>query len=278
VSAGSASPAVYRVGLTGGLASGKSTVATWLRDAGFQVIDADRLVADLYRPDAPGAAAVRRLFGDGVLTPRGGVDHAALAARVFSDPAARHALEQAIHPLVRRAFEETAAPRAGPGAATATAERTATATADAGPTAATSTAGTGPPPAAPPVVVLEATLLVEAGYGPGFDLIVTLEGDPQARLRRATARGLDAAAARARLAAQGDGARRREGAHRVIDNDGTLADLRREVDSLIADVRRAAAAKSAAAASASEPQPAQEQAAPEPAQEPPPARPPASRR
>jgi dephospho-CoA kinase len=272
VSAGSASPAVYRVGLTGGLASGKSTVATWLRDAGFQVIDADRLVADLYRPGAPGAAAVRRLFGDGVLTPRGGVDHAALAARVFSDPAARHALEQAIHPLVRTAFEEIAEPRAaaGPG--------TANATAAAGPPAANSTAGAGPPPAAPPVVVLEATLLVEAGYGPGFDLIVTLEGDPQARLRRATARGLDAAAARARLAAQGDGARRREGAHRVIDNDGTLADLRREVDSLIADVRRAAAAKSAAAASASEPQPAQEQAAPEPAQEPPPARPPASRR
>jgi dephospho-CoA kinase len=242
VSAGSASPAVYRVGLTGGLASGKSTVATWLRDAGFQVIDADRLVADLYRPDAPGAAAVRRLFGDGVLTPRGGVDHAALAARVFSDPAARHALEQAIHPLVRTAFEEIAEPRE----------------------------------AAPPVVVLEATLLVEAGYGPGFDLIVTLEGDPQARLRRATARGLDAAAARARLAAQGDGARRREGAHRVIDNDGTLADLRREVDSLIADVRRAAAAKSAAAASASEPHAAPEPK-PEPAQDPPPARPPASR-
>ena len=86
--------------------------------------------------------------------------------------------------------------------------------------------------------------MVEAGYGPGFDLIVTLEGDPEVRLRRAVTRGgLDEAAARARLAAQGDGARRRQGADRVIDNDGTLADLRRQVDALIADVRRAAASR-----------------------------------
>ncbi len=218
--------AAFRVGLTGGLASGKSTVADWLRDAGFQVIDADRLVAQLYHPGGAGTAAARRLFGDGVLTPAGGVDHAALAARVFSDPAGRRDLEQAIHPLVRRRFEELAAAaiaeqRPGP-------------------------AGQPAPPAPPtlPIVVLEATLLVEAGYGPGFDLIVTLEGDPEARLRRAVARGgLDEPAARARLAAQGDGARRRQGADRVIDNDGTLADLRRQVDALIADLRHAAASK-----------------------------------
>lgn len=201
----------YRVGLTGGLASGKSTVAGWLRDAGFQVIDADRLVAELYRPGEPGAAAARELFGDAVLTPAGGVDHAALAARVFADEAARGALERAIHPLVRRRFEEIAA-------------------------------------APPPVLVLEATLLVEAGYGPGFDLIVTLEGDPEVRLRRAVARGLDEKSARARLAAQGDGARRRQGAHRVIENDGSLADLGRQVDELIADIRRAAAARAASPA------------------------------
>ncbi|HXO26948.1 MAG TPA: dephospho-CoA kinase, partial [Thermoanaerobaculia bacterium] len=82
VSAGSAAAdpaaAAFRVGLTGGLASGKSTVAGWLRDAGFQVIDADRLVAELYRPGGAGTAAARRLFGDGVLTSEAGVDHAAL--------------------------------------------------------------------------------------------------------------------------------------------------------------------------------------------------------
>jgi dephospho-CoA kinase len=256
VSAAAAPAAAFRVGLTGGLASGKSTVAGWLRDAGFQVIDADRLVAELYLPGGAGAAAARHLFGDGVLTSDGGVDHAALAARVFSDPAARGALEQAIHPLVRRRFEELAA------AAAAAEQRPAAAAAPAAPI-----------PAPPPILVLEATLLVEAGYGPGFDLIVTLEGDPEVRLRRAVARGLDEAAARARLAAQGDGARRRQGAHRVIENDGTLADLRRQVDALVADVRRAAASKAAASPAPSspsaplpEPQPA---ASPEPQPKPP---------
>jgi dephospho-CoA kinase len=222
----------YRVGLTGGLASGKSTVAGWLREAGFQVIDADRLVAELYRPGAPGAAAARQLFGDAILTPAGGVDHAALAARVFADEAARGALERAIHPLVRRRFEEIAAAPPQPPATPPEPGR-----------APELPIASSPSAAAPaPVVVLEATLLVEAGYGPGFDLIVTLEGDPEMRLRRAVARGLDESAARARLAAQGDGARRRQGAHRVIENDGSLAGLRRQVDSLIADIRRAAAA------------------------------------
>ncbi|MBV8199473.1 MAG: dephospho-CoA kinase [Acidobacteria bacterium] len=256
---GSAPPA-YRVGLTGGLASGKSTVAGWLRDAGFQVIDADRLVAELYRPGAAGAAAARRLFGEGVLTPQGGVDHAALAARVFSDPAARRALEQAIHPLVRRRFEEIAAAaaaaavphRPGPGAAAETPQAPSGAGAEPLPPATMIPAA----PATPPVLVLEATLLVEAGYGPGFDLIVTVEGDPEGRLRRAVARGLDPAAARARLAAQGDGAGRRRGAHRVIENDGTLAELRGQVDALVADVRRAAVVKAAASPRGPSPPPA----------------------
>jgi dephospho-CoA kinase len=234
VSAEGNSPTAYRVGLTGGLASGKSTVAGWLRDAGFQVIDADRLVAELYRPGGAGAAAARRLFGDAVLTSEGGVDHAALAARVFSDAAARRGLEQAIHPLVRRRFEEIAA---APAAAAGPHQPASAAPAE-------QLAETAPTSAAPAIVVLEATLLVEAGYGPGFDLIVTLEGDPEARLRHAVTRGLDPAAARARLAAQGDGASRRQGAHRVIDNDGTLAELRRQVDALIAHIRRAAADKS----------------------------------
>jgi dephospho-CoA kinase len=198
---------VYRVGLTGGIASGKSTVAEWLREAGFQVVDADRLVAELYRPGGAGVEVARRLFGDAVVTAAGGVDHAALAARVFSDPAARRALEEAIHPLVRRRFEEIAA-------------------------AAATSAG---------VVVLEATLLVEAGYGPGFDLIVTVEADSEVRVRRAVARGLNEGAARARLAAQGDGARRREGANRVLHNDSSSEDLRRQVEALVAEIRAAAA-------------------------------------
>lgn len=190
------------VGLTGGLACGKSTVAGWLAAAGFRVIDADRLVADLYRPGEPGAEAVRRLLGEDFLTPDGAVDHARVAEKVFADPAARKALEAAVHPLVRQRFTEIAL-------------------------------------AAPePVVVLEATLLVEAGYGPAFDFIVTVEAPEETRLRRAVERGLPEPAARARLLAQGDGTARREAAHRLIDNSCDLPYLRRQVDELIEELAR----------------------------------------
>lgn len=190
-----------RVGLTGGLAGGKSTVAGWLRDAGFTVIDADRLVADLYRPGGQGAAVVRQLFGPEAIDAEGGVDRAKVAARVFSDPEARRNLEKAVHPLVRERFTEIAQASQG-------------------------------------VVVLEATLLVEAGYGPMFDFIVTVEADAETRLRRAIARGMDEASARARLVAQGDGEERKEAAHRVIDNCGALPHLRRQVDELIEELSR----------------------------------------
>jgi dephospho-CoA kinase len=188
-----------RVGLTGGLASGKSTVARQLAAAGCLVVDADRLVAELYQPGAAGAAAVRRLFGHGALLPDGAVDHAAVAARVFADPALRERLEAAVHPLVRERFRQLAAGHDG-------------------------------------IVVLEATLLVEAGYGDDFDLVVTVEADPAERLARAMERGMDEAAARARLAAQGDGAARRAAAERVIENDGDLAALSRQVDALLTEL------------------------------------------
>jgi dephospho-CoA kinase len=192
-----------RVGLTGGLAGGKSTVAVWLREAGFTVIDADRLVAELYRPGGEGAAIVRQLLGPEAIAADGSVDRPKVAARVFSDPEARHALERAIHPLVRERFTEIAKAAQG-------------------------------------VVVLEATLLVEAGYAPVFDFIVTVEADAEARLRRAIARGMDEASARARLVAQGDGKERKESAHRVIDNCCDLPHLRRQVDELIEELARMA--------------------------------------
>ena len=119
------------VGLTGGLASGKSTVAGLLAERGCRVVDADQLVATLYRPGEPGAAAIRERFGEAVLTAEGGVDHPALAARVFHDPQARRQVEETIHPLVRERFRQIAEA------------------------------------ASEDVVVLEATLLVEAGYAAG---------------------------------------------------------------------------------------------------------------
>ena len=96
------------VGLTGGLASGKSTVADWLSRAGFTVVDADEVVADLYRKGEAGTAVVRELFGAETLDADGAVDHARLAERVFSDPQALESLEERVHPLVRERFAESA--------------------------------------------------------------------------------------------------------------------------------------------------------------------------
>ena len=191
----------FLVGLTGGIAAGKSTVAGMLADAGLRVVDADRLVAELYRPGGAGGAVVAELFGDEFLTAEGGVDHQRLAGAVFADPDARRRLEGRIHPLVRRRFAELAAAR-------------------------------------DEVAVLEATLLVEAGYAPDFDLVVTVEADPEVRLRRAMARGLDETAARARLAAQGDGAERRAAADFVIHNDGDRDQLDRQVQTLVLRIAR----------------------------------------
>ncbi len=188
------------VGLTGGLASGKSTVARWLEEAGCRVVDADALVAGLYAPGEPGSEAVRRLFGERFLDARGAVDRTALAERVFADPDARRALEAAIHPLARRRFAELAAGAEG-------------------------------------IVVLEATLLVEAGYAPDFDLVVSVEADRERQLARAVARGMDPEGAQARLGAQGDGAARRAAAHRILSNDGSLAELRAQVEALLAEMR-----------------------------------------
>lgn len=185
------------VGLTGGLASGKSTVAKLLARAGCEVVDADEVVAALYTPGAAGAQAIREIAGARVLGPEGGVDRPALARRLFHDRALRAEIEAAIHPLVRRQFTAVAA------------------ASDAD------------------FVVLEATLLVEADYRPDFDLVVTIEADSQTQFARAVARGLTAEQARARLLVQGDGAERLAAADIIIHNDGTLGDLERSVARLM---------------------------------------------
>ena len=195
----------FLLGLTGGLASGKSTVACWLAEAGFEVVDADRVVAELYAPGGRGAAAVRQLFGDAALTQEGAVDRAKVAERIFAEPGHRRRPEQAVHPLVRQRFREMAE-------------------------------------AADGVVVCEATLLVESGHSETFDLVVSVEAPEEKRLEWAVARGMDPESAEARLAAQGDGARRRAGADRILRNDGSLDDLRRQIDELIEELRQQAAA------------------------------------
>lgn len=197
----------YTVGLTGGMASGKSTVARMLADRGFLVVDADRLVADLYQPGEPGAALVSELFGPRTLDGSGAVDRPKVAKIVFSDPQARKRLEEKIHPLVRRRFEEIV---------------------DSADDA--------------EVAVLEATLLVEAGYGAGLDLVVTVEADEATRIRRAVERGLPEIEVRSRMAAQGPGDVRRARADLTLPNDGDLAELEDRVDALADELRERARA------------------------------------
>lgn len=190
-----------RIGLTGGLASGKSTVARHMARRGLIVVDADELVADLYRPGKPGAAAVRELFGAEFLDDEGGVDHRRLADKVFSETAALDALEEKIHPLVRAMFSRIADAVTSP-------------------------------------IVLEGTLLVEAGYAPAFDLIVTVEADEARRLEWAIERGMSEDEARARLSAQGDGELRRRAADRILRNDGPLEELLEKADAIVEEVLR----------------------------------------
>lgn len=191
----------FLMGLTGGLASGKSTVARLLREAGCMVVDADRLVAELYLPGAKGTAAVVEIFGNTILGPDQGVDKVALAAKIFSDPELRKRVEQTIHPLVHQRFREIAEKAQG-------------------------------------IAVYEATLLVESGHAKDFDLVVTVEAPPELRLRRAIERGMSEEQAVARLIAQGDGSTRRQAAQRVINNGGDLENLKQEVAKLVAELEK----------------------------------------
>jgi dephospho-CoA kinase len=192
---------VLRIGLTGGLASGKSTVARMLAERGAAVFDADEMVRALYAPGGAGAAAARELFGERVVGSGGTVDRARIAEIVFRDPAARHALEARIHPLVRaeraRLFHE--------------AERAGTA-----------------------VAVVEASQLLEANTESDYDRVLLVVAPDEDRLRRWEEKGNDAEDGRRRMSAQIAAEAARARAHDVIVNDGSLDHLRSRVDELYA--------------------------------------------
>ncbi len=194
-----------RVGLTGGIASGKSTVGAMLAGMGCVVTDADALVADLYRPGEPGAQAVADLFGPRMLKPDGSVDKVALGPAVFADPASRKRLEQAIHPLVGRSYLEILE-SAGDGA----------------------------------VVVFEVPLLAETGGRGRYDAVVTVEAPAELRLDRAVERGLDRDQAAARMEAQARSEDRCAAADFVIENVGNLEELRAQVEAVHSDLKRLA--------------------------------------
>lgn len=193
---------MLRIGLTGGLASGKSTVAALLAERGAHVFDADEIVSELYAPGGPGEAAARELFGESVVGPDGAIERARIARVVFADPAKRHALEARIHPMVGAEIERRFARAEEAGAR---------------------------------VAVAEASQLLEAATEGRCDRVVVVVAPEEERVRRWSDKGGDPDDARRRMTAQisPDEARRR--ADDVIVNDGTLAELARKVEALYAD-------------------------------------------
>lgn len=188
------------IGLTGGIACGKTTVARMLTARGAIVIDADQIARDVAAPGSPGLAAVVEAFGPAVLAADGALDRAALGAAVFGDPAKRARLEGLLHP---RIAEESM-------------RRIAAALA-----------------AAPPLVVYDAALLVETGRADQFRPLVVVTAPPEVQRARLIERdGLDPAAADARLAAQMPVAEKARRADHVIDNAGPLAETEAQVDAL----------------------------------------------
>lgn len=192
---------MQRIGLTGGIAAGKSVAARRFIELGAVLIDADALAREVVAPGTLGLEQVVETFGPEVLAPDGSLDRAALAARVFGDAEARRRLEALVHPQVRRlaAEREAAAAAIDPDA----------------------------------VVVHDIPLLVETGQAETFGMVVVVHAPQEQRVRRLVdGRGMPEAEARARVAAQADDDARLAAADVVLDGTGTDDELRQQVDVL----------------------------------------------
>jgi dephospho-CoA kinase len=187
---------MLKVALTGGIGSGKSTVADFLDELGAYVIDSDQLARDVVERGTPGYEAVLAAFGDGILAD-GEIDRAKLAEIVFKDATARAKLESIIHPLVRDAAEKMV--KSLP--------------ADA-------------------VVINQIPLLVETDGAKRFDFVITVSADEDIRRRRLIERGMKDYEITKRLAAQVNDGAREAIAHSVIRNNGSIDELRQVVEEL----------------------------------------------
>jgi dephospho-CoA kinase len=190
---------MLRVGLTGGIGSGKSEVSRRFAALGAVVLDADKAARAVVEPGTPGLARVAETFGPGVLREDGSLDRAKLAEIVFAEDAARTKLNAIVHPLVRaymRAAEQAAMQASGDGV----------------------------------VIVHDVPLLAEGGRGNEFDLVIVVDVPPEVQVERLAAqRDMPESQARARMAAQATRDQRLAVADIVIDNSGTLAELDRRV-------------------------------------------------
>lgn len=189
---------MLRVGLTGGIGSGKSAAASLLAGHGAVIVDADLLARQAVVPGSQGLAEIVDQFGASVLTDSGELDRAALGEIVFADPDARARLNAIVHPRVRELAAQ-AEQAAGPEA----------------------------------VVVHVIPLLVETGQQEAFDLVVVVDVDPDRQVRRVGRRdGLSAAQVEARMAAQASREQRLAAADVVLDNNGSPEELAAQVAEL----------------------------------------------
>jgi dephospho-CoA kinase len=194
---------VLLVGLTGGIGSGKSTVARLLEKRGAVVFDADLLAREAVEPGTPGHAAVIERFGADVLAPGGELDREALASIVFADPAARRDLEQIVHPEVRRLFAEGSE-------AYRDTDR---------------------------VVVFSAPLLVETGMHTAFEILVVVSATVATQIERLMRqRGMSEPSIRARIDAQAPLEDKAAAADFLVDNEGSLDELESQVEQLWNDL------------------------------------------
>lgn len=200
---------MLRIGLTGGIASGKSTVSALLRERDCQVLDADVLTHELLEPGQDTYNEVVREFSPEILTSAKMIDRQKLGAIVFADPAKRARLNEIMHPRIQQIVANwiTALDR----------------------------------PGGPEFAFEDAALILEAGAKNSFDRVVVCWCRPEQQLQRLTARGLSLEDARRRIASQMPIDEKRKLADDVIDCSGAVADTERQVDSLLQRLKQLAA-------------------------------------
>jgi dephospho-CoA kinase len=201
---------MHLIGLTGGIGTGKSTVAGFLRELGVTVIDADEATRAVQTAGSEGLRRLTEAFGDEILTPEGALDRPRLAAIAFADPRSRERLNEIVHPLVRRWMAERQQEAGLRGE---------------------------------PLVVLDVPLLFETRGTEGLDAVILVYSPEQLQLKRLTElRGMDERAARERIAAQMPIDEKRRLATHVILNTGTVDELRADAQRTWTDVLAAVGA------------------------------------
>lgn len=197
---------MLRIGLTGGIGSGKSSVASLLRDYGFVIVDADRIAREILQPGSDALKEVAAIFGDDLVDASGVLDRKLLAQRAFSSEEQTQKLNAITHPAIRKESKRQFDAAEAAGAQ---------------------------------VAVYDMPLLVELGLNRSMDFTVVVDVNEEERVKRlVSSRGLTEADARSRIARQINDTERLEAADYVIDNNGALSELSPQVDALVAHIER----------------------------------------